>query len=117
MDRLEHESKYPGFELSFNVVGVTFQNSEGVNIQSIIPKVKREDDITLIHEWDNPYDSNAVAVIHKLGRVGYVPKETAAKIAHYLDAGRTPIAFVTDVIGGSEGYNWGLDVWMGISNS
>ena len=117
MDKLEHEKIYPGFQLSFNAVGVTFKNSDGNNIQDVISKVNREDGVNLIHEMDNPYDPNAVAIIHDLGRVGYMSKELAVKVAHYLDAGRDPVAYVVDVIGGSDDYNWGLDIWMGISNS
>lgn len=43
-------------------------------------------DIELIPEPDNPYDSNAIKVIHNdIGHIGYVPKEITTKLQPLLD--------------------------------
>ncbi len=43
-------------------------------------------DIELIPEPDNPYDPNAIKVIHEdIGHIGYVPKESTQKVKSVLD--------------------------------
>lgn len=43
------------------------------------------DDITFIPEPDNPYDANAIKVIHEeLGHIGYVPKSDTKEVKEIL---------------------------------
>lgn len=87
------------------VVGVTYDNADGTDRQHIIAKhVEPGDDIDLVPEPDNPYDSNSVAVVHQAGQLGYVPREWSKR----LDVSQG--GYVTDVLGGEDGLSYGLRI-------
>lgn len=73
------------------VAGVTFENRDGVNRQEALSEVARQGAISIQVEREsgNAHDSNAVLVLANGLDVGYVPREIAADLAPYLDAGKT----------------------------
>ena len=73
------------------VAGVTFENRDGVNRQEALSEVARQGTISIQVEREsgNAHDSNAVLVLANGLDVGYVPREIAADLAPYLDAGKT----------------------------
>jgi hypothetical protein len=42
-------------------------------------------DVFLVHEPDNPYDSNAIAVLSRHGKIGHLSREMAAKYRPVFD--------------------------------
>ena len=72
-------------EIIIAVAGVTFENPDGTSRQSLIRALDPLFDpetsgsgtdfrITLEHELDNPFDPNAIKVLHASGQLGYIPK-------------------------------------------
>jgi len=58
-------------EFNINIVGETFEGR-----QQVIKYCKAGDRCYLVHEKDNQYDLNAVAVMHQSGnKIGYIEKE------------------------------------------
>ncbi len=66
------------------IVGVTYKNENGVEIQSILPNLKSGDGLFFIRDYYNQYDENAIKVYCKSGHIGYLNKELAAKITPFL---------------------------------
>ncbi len=61
-----------------------FQYYEGGELWE---KMKVGDELTLVREPDNPYDSNAVRVEWQGHKLGYVPRRDNASVARHLDRG------------------------------
>jgi len=82
------------FEFFTKLNGTTFR--EGV--QDYIKKeVKPGDSIVVVPEPENKFDKNALKVMHNGTFVGYIPKETAAKIAK--DSIKASVSEVTGGVG------------------
>lgn len=64
-------------EISFEIKGIRHIGSEGLErIESLVAN----EELTLIQEFTNPYDANAIAIKTKDNiRIGYVPKELTSK--------------------------------------
>jgi hypothetical protein len=87
------------------VVGTTFYPDNDLS------KIKVGQELILIREKDNKFDSNAIAVyaeLDKMCKIGHVKKELAVEMAQAIDGGDIIMAEVTDVTGGGE-YNVGLN--------
>lgn len=71
---------------------IIYTKVSGVNYgnrQEIINKLTYSDMLTLEREFDNVHDKNAVAVISRCGKIGYIPKEQAKLVAKAIDSGET----------------------------
>ena len=64
---------------------------------SRLPSVGPGDIVTLARDHQNPYDTNAIVVIHESGELGYLPRFVARLIAPQMDAGYTFSAVVSDI--------------------
>lgn len=73
-----------GDDFTTNVVGVTFVPSYPANVMSL----NLDDEISLIREPLNEYDSNAIAV-HSwpIGPIGHIGRGIAERLSPELDAG------------------------------
>ena len=98
------------------VVGVTFQNPNGIERQSLLfvmqkrIKSDRGELIMLRRDHSNPHDKNAVAVLNGRGeQLGYLSRNVAKTIAPLMDKG-TYISIKTLQITGGESRFLGLNV-------
>jgi hypothetical protein len=84
------------------VVGVTHDNDDGVNRQSILDNCKIDDFLMLTHTPIGP-DFNAVKVTRYNGeQLGYLSAEVAEEISLLLDRGMKIGATISDITGGYE---------------
>lgn len=91
-----------GLTKGFNVAGITYTNA-GMNItrlQWVIRYVLRGSKLILEREPDNPWDKNAIKVMHVLKsgkrvQIGFVPNKAPRKLADefapLMDAGWIPV--------------------------
>jgi len=87
------------------VAGVTFEGR-----QTIIARIESGDDILLIPDPDNLYDSNAVKVVWREKCVGFIPRELNGEIAVKMNGCSTP-GFVMRTTGGTEDFpTLGLEI-------
>jgi hypothetical protein len=61
-----------------------FQYYEGAELWE---KITVGDELTLVREPDNPYDSNAIRVEWQGRKLGYVPRRENTAVARHLDRG------------------------------
>ncbi|MBP3894631.1 MAG: single-stranded-DNA-specific exonuclease RecJ [Atopobiaceae bacterium] len=88
------------------VVGVTFEGR-----QTVVSSLSAGQELTVIHEADNPYDENAIALRTLSGaQVGFLRRQIAAVLAPNLDVGIKYQAFVSTVTGGDEGRSYGANI-------
>jgi len=76
--------------------------------QKMIQSMKASDKIILCRRPDNPYDTNAVAVLEKVSneQIGWIPRELSAGLAAFMDQGlqcRVEVAEITGKPGGHSG--------------
>lgn len=89
------------------LVGVTFGDR-----QKVIVTLTEGEQLKLMREPDNPYDSNAIRAITSAGYdAGHIRREIAAEIAPLIDAGIPYHCYVTAVTGGGK-YSYGVNVMM-----
>lgn len=67
---------------SFHIAG--FQYHDGA---VVIKKLKAGKKLSLVSEFDNPYDPNAVSIRRKGVHLGYVPKDSVALLATMIRFG------------------------------
>jgi len=80
-----------------NVVGMKY-----INGMQWTKRLKEGDEIVLIREPDNKYDSNAIKVCSlQEHQIGYIPKNTAKQISKEIDSKRNVKTYVVD---NSNGY-------------
>ena len=93
---------------STKVVGVTFDNENGVNRQEIVKKCKPGEHLFLLHRPDE-HDQNAIQVVRCRTReqLGFLKKEEAEGVANHIVNGGTARAIVTKIIGGYDGKSYG----------
>lgn len=61
--------------------------------------------IELIPEPDNPYDKNAIKVIHKeMGDIGYIPKKDNVNLANFINSYSGNVRYSIDFEGGKYKY-------------
>lgn len=97
------------------VVGVTHNNDDGVNRQSILDECKIDDTLILTHT-PIEQDFNAVKVTRCNGeQLGYLSAEVAEEISPLLDRGMNIGATILDITGGySEKRNRGCNIMLDI---
>ncbi|WP_263366882.1 HIRAN domain-containing protein [Edaphobacter bradus] len=77
------EKKYGPTDKSFHtkIAGVSHKNEDGTRRRRILEDCKVGDMLTLIHEPDNPYDPNALAICTDDGcQLGYIERRLAGEI-------------------------------------
>ena len=96
------------------LAGVTIDNKDGRNRQTIIKTLLNENDLlTLVREPNNKADPNAIAVYFETQfgndpwgdrryQVGYLTSEVAAELAPLIDRKEPIICSVSEVTGGTE---------------
>ena len=65
------------------VVGVSYENR-----RVAARRVGKGDVMELRRDYENPVDPNAIAVYHRFGQVGFMPRDLAQWLAPEIDAGR-----------------------------
>jgi hypothetical protein len=94
------------------VIGVTYANADGSSRQEIIGNCRKGDELILLREPSNPYDTNAIKVCtfkqpgffsRLLGRkplllqLGYLSEYVASRIAPLMDEGVHVQAVVNEI--------------------
>ena len=73
--------------LQEKVVGISYENR-----WIAARRVRSGDNLELRRDYENPVDPNAVAVHHKAGQVGFLPRDLAQRLAPEIDSGSTIVA-------------------------
>jgi hypothetical protein len=85
------------------VVGVTNKNEDGSSRQTVIARCRPLEKLVLVHEDENPVDSNAIAVRRQNGeQMGYLAAKLAAEVTENDRQGYRYAAFITAITGGNE---------------
>ena len=80
------------FPRSADIVGVQYGTRKFA-----ARRVRLGDDLDLKRDYENPVDSNAIAVHHAAGQIGFLPRSLAQRIAPDIDAGQSIVATATSV--------------------
>jgi len=78
--------------LQARVAGIYYENRHFA-----ARRVRTGDALDLRRDYDNPVDPNAIAVYHRVGQLGFLPKDLAQRLAPELDAGEAITARVVSV--------------------
>lgn len=87
------------------IVGVTQEK----NRQLYASRCVEGEELELVRERTNPYDSNAIAVYSGIHQVGYIKKEIAAQLAEKIDNGKRYRCYVEQVTGGNDWF-YGVNI-------
>ena len=97
-----------GFERKFRTTirGVTKRNPEGTERQPAVQQLRRDEELKLVRERDNPFDKWAIAVFTLAGnQLGYLPAGDM-RLANHMDMGGTVTAKVVTLRGGPGLLGW-----------
>jgi len=87
-------------------VGVTFEGRQEVLTQLCVGDV-----LSVVHEADNQFDPNALALMTAHAhQVGFLRRQIASALAPLIDAGATYVANVREVTGGDGRHSLGVNV-------
>jgi hypothetical protein len=85
------------------VAGVSHKNRDGTRRQRILANCIPLEQLVLIHEDENPFDPNAIAVKRQNGeQIGYLRAELATEVAENNKLGYKYTAFITMITGGAD---------------
>lgn len=99
------------FMESLPIVGVTFNNEDGVSRQKILSHMQRGEAVDLVREPNNPDDPySAVAVVGAMGKIGYIAKDKSAFASEFLNNGFSYLAKIDGPWGGQDGKHYGAKV-------
>ena len=100
--------------LHTKIVGVTKENEDGMPIQDILEELADEnvegDELDLEHEFDNPYDENAIMVFHNGVHIGYLSRDLAKKLVDDVDAGLVSAEIDEITGGGNKSYGCNIAI-------
>ena len=93
------------------IVGVSFENTNGVSRQELITELEAVPcSLGLRRHYDNPHDENAIAVIDPKGRqLGFLSRYIAQQMAPIIDSGLSVQAHAIQVTGGWP-LNYGVNI-------
>ena len=94
----------PSNHMFSKVVGSTFVEGG----QERLASLNSNEELKLIEEPENPFDSNAIAVYHKDKRIGYLPKNTAVSVKELMEENDL-VCKVSEVTGGN-GNHYGCNL-------
>jgi ribosomal protein L37AE/L43A len=87
------------------VAGVTFENVDGTSRQRIIARCNRLEQLVLVHEEENQFDPNAMAVKRDNGeQLGYLPADLAETVANDHRRGYRYGVMVAAITGGTKDF-------------
>ena len=90
------------------IVGVTFEGR-----QRIVGKLNVGEQLKLIRDPSNTYDSNAIKVINTIGeQAGFLSREVVSDLARLMDSGHKFRCTVSSITGGNIGQNYGANVFI-----
>ena len=100
-------------EINTKVVGVTFDNKDGVNRQEVIKTLKVGQPLNITAEPDNPFDTNCqkVETLESI-QIGNLKKELAVDIAKGRLNGWKYRAKITALTGGEEDRIRGVNILL-----
>jgi HIRAN domain len=81
------------------LVGVTFDNVDGINRQAILAGCSVGDELELVRDLKNSYDTSAIAVCRKGHQLGWLPAGDK-RLATHMDAGLEVFAHIVAINGG-----------------
>lgn len=82
------------------VVGVSHRNNNGSYRKRIIRRCGVPEELRLVPEPDNPFDSNAIAVCRANGeQLGYLNQRLAADMHRWMEDGQHWVAVLTQILG------------------
>jgi hypothetical protein len=96
------------------IAGVSHRNSNRTSRQAIIGRCHVGEDLQLVREPDNSFDSNAIKVLRSNGeQLGYIPASNAASgLSRQLDRGDAIRCRISDLTGGN-GWTRGVNIEVG----
>lgn len=101
------------------VVGVTKKNEDKESIQDILKDLAGMDvsslPLDLEHEYDNPYDENAIKVYVAYQHIGYLKRSLAEELSNTTDSDLS--GSVIEITGGDDGYNYGCNILIKVEES
>jgi hypothetical protein len=101
--------KKENFEFFSKVLGSSFTD----NAQEVFSILEQRDELVLVPEPDNKFDANAILIYFGEEKLGYVAKETAAKIVEDTVKGNVTCEVAT-VTGGGE-LNYGCNILLKVA--
>jgi single-stranded-DNA-specific exonuclease len=88
------------------IVGVTFEGR-----QRIVARLRVGEEVKLVRDPYNSYDSNAIKVVNMAGQqVGFLSREIVSDLARKMDRGHRYKCTISSVTGGNLGQNYGANV-------
>jgi hypothetical protein len=92
------------------IVGVTFDNPDGISRQKVIESLEVSSPIKLKRDRENNYDKNAIMVVDSQSQqLGYLSKDIARQLAPIIDDGKLIKVEICSLTGGGE-YNRGVNI-------
>ncbi len=99
-------------EFFSKLAGVThFQ--EGNDPQKLLKKCKPGQELLLVRDPKNKYDSNAIKVYLKTGeQVGWIGRDLAERLSEQIDSGTNIIVTISEITGGGlfSGQSYGCNI-------
>jgi hypothetical protein len=101
---------------SKDISGVTFKNDNGSDRQAIITKCRTGEELSLIRDPANEFDSGAVKVLRGTGeQIGFLPANMTRDgdptgLAHKIDSGTTYRCRVIEITGGGSDRHYGINI-------
>jgi hypothetical protein len=99
---MEVRVEIEGYRQTFRttIAGVTKQNADGSDRQSLVKALRAGEELRLVREPNNPYDKYAIAIFRSTGgQLGYLPRGDR-RLADHIDMGGAVTARVIKVTGG-----------------
>lgn len=87
------------------IAGVSFEGR-----QDLIKDLKAGDELQVERDPKNEYDSHAVKILHNKIQIGFINRMLAYEMSKAMSSGLKYKCFVSDVTGGKEGQNIGVNI-------
>src|SRR5665213_1299680 len=93
---LRFEQEYLGFLASVDVIeyafyvtlaGTSHRNADGTSRTTAIKRCEIGEFLSLVHDSENPFDSNAIAVMNEERQLGFLPAQVAAETVRDMKRG------------------------------
>lgn len=89
------------------VAGTSHLNEDGSSRQIVLRQCYRHERLDLIHDKNNPHDSNAIKVCRRNGQqLGFIKRDIAEELATKIQQGTKCFAMLSKVTGGAPGADW-----------
>ena len=99
------------FEFFSKVLGSSFAKMS----EDVFSILEPEDELVLVPEPDNKFDKNAIMIYFGEFHIGYIAKETAAKLIKDVEDNRVKCT-VSNITGGN-GLNYGCNIKLVVERS